>query len=432
MRRFLFVFLIVALTQTTAFTAETLDVFFIDVGAGDAILIDCGDWEALLDAGPGTSMTDAAVLDVLAARVDDGVLELAILSHNHSDHYGGFRAVLETYEVSDFWRSSDAVPDTSGTKYQAFRNALVAKVPTVTTRVAGEVVPVGPTEWEVLAPITPFGSTPNDNENSLVLVMRFGDVEMLFPGDIEGRGEGALISTDRLGGGPRILKVSHHGSETSTSLAFLGWASPTLAVISTDYSQPPAASNLLLAGIPFYTTERDGSICLSTDGHTWTVHLHYAPTQAAAPPQSQNTSPPPGPAHGSAPGLLINEVEMNPPGSDSGTEWIEIYNPTERAVSLASWAASYTGYGGGWAPLPAVTIQPGGYYRFVYPKQHLENSRGEVIQLRNHLGQTVDATPPGLTDEADDLRTWQRVPDGMDTDSRTDWTFKNATPGAAN
>jgi len=428
MRGFVFVFLIVALAQATALTAEMLDVFFIDVGAGDAIVIDCGDWEALLDAGPGTALTNAAILEVLASCVDDGVLELAILSHNHLDHYGGFAAVLKPYEVRAFWRSSDTVPDKWGTKYQAFLDALVAKVPAITTRIAGEVILGGPVQWEVLAPITLFSSAANDNENSLALVMTYGNVEVLFPGDIESRGEGALISTDRLVGGPRILKVSHHGSLTSTSPAFLGWASPALAVISTDYSNPPVAASLLLAGVPFCTTEREGSISRSTDGHTWTIPSRYAPMQAVALPQGQNTSPPPGPV----PGVLINEVEMNPPGSDSGTEWIEIYNPTGHAVSLAGWAASYTGYGGGWDPLPAATIQPGGYYRFIYPKQHLENSRGGTIQLRNHLGETVDATPPGLTDEDDDLRAWQRVPNGTDTESRTDWTFRSATPGAAN
>ena len=70
-------------------------MYFINVGAGDAILVDCGDWEALLDAGPRTARANSEVLATLASHVDDGIIELAILSHPHSDHYGGFSVVFE-------------------------------------------------------------------------------------------------------------------------------------------------------------------------------------------------------------------------------------------------------------------------------------------------------------------------------------------------
>jgi len=130
--------------------------------------------------------------------------------------------------------------------------------------------------------------------------------------------------------------------------------------------------------------------------------------------------------------VLINEIEMNPLSSDSGAEWMEIYNPTSKTVSLAGWAASYTGYGGGWDPIPPVSIEPGGYYQFMYPKQHLENSRGGIIQLRDAAREVVDETAEGLTDTHNDARTWQRFPDGSDPDSLDDWIFTNGTPGHEN
>ncbi len=79
-----------------------------------------------------------------------------------------------------------------------------------------------------------------------------------------------------------------------------------------------------------------------------------------------------------------------------------------------------------------MTIAPGEYYIFLYPKQHLENTRGAVIQLRNPGGEIVDETPAGLRDEENDSRTWQRVSYGSGTDSLANWIFKSGTPGEAN
>ena len=131
---------------------------------------------------------------------------------------------------------------------------------------------------------------------------------------------------------------------------------------------------------------------------------------------------------------IINEVEMNPPGEDSGAEWIEILNPTADPVNLTGWAASYTANvgGDGWDDLPGVVIASEERYLFIYPVRHLENSRGEVIRLRNAAGEIVDETPIGLTDTDDDSRTWQRIPDGKESNSKADWLFVEGTPGGAN
>ncbi|MEE8593431.1 MAG: hypothetical protein V3T03_04825, partial [Candidatus Bipolaricaulota bacterium] len=72
-------FLLVAVVSLVVCAAETLDVYFIDVGHGDAILIDYCNWEVLIDAGPGDSATNEAVLAVLEEHVSDGIIELAIL-----------------------------------------------------------------------------------------------------------------------------------------------------------------------------------------------------------------------------------------------------------------------------------------------------------------------------------------------------------------
>ena len=426
MRKIIVTILIAFACSSTVSAVDTLDVYFIDVGAGDAILIDCGDWEALLDAGRGYSATNATVLAVLAEHIDDGVIELAILSHPHADHYGGFQEVFKRYEVLEFWRSIDADPDTDGVTYSRFRAALADEglIPERLER--GDLRVTGAIEWTVLGPNILDTSSKNDNENSLVLLLTYGEVSFLFVGDIEHYGESALLDID-LPIGPLVLKVAHHGSASSTSSSFLVWANPDLAVISTGYEDPPASVELLPKDIPYCMTSDVGSIRVSTDGISLgfdqaIVHIAESESAAVAPSTSAI-------ATGT---LAITEVEMNPPGSDSGAEWIEIHNPTEQPITLEGWAASYSGYGGGWDPIPFVTIQSGGYYKFVYPKQHLENSRGNIIQIRNRVGEIVDSTPSGLRDSANDSSTWQRFPDGSDPDFEPEWDFIYGTPGLSN
>jgi len=240
-------------------------VYFINVGAGDAILVDCGDWEALLDAGLGTARTNSEVLATLASHVDDGIIELAILSHPHSDHYGGFSVVFEQFKVEEFWRSYDINPDKCGDEYSTFTRGLALEglVPRLLTR--GDQIPCQQATWSVLSPGELRTTSKNDNENSLVLLLTYGNILFLFLGDIEDQGEQALqrLTPPQ---GDLVLKVAHHGSHTSTSLRFLEWADPELAIISTAHERPPATVNLKLMTIPFCSTADAGTICVSTDG----------------------------------------------------------------------------------------------------------------------------------------------------------------------
>jgi len=267
MKRLLATSLLVVLAALALHAACTLDVYFIDVGAGDAILIDCGNWEALLDAGPGFSSSNSKILEVLEEHVDDGTIELAILSHPHSDHYGGFRAVFDRYEVGTFWRSHDTEADCHGITYDTFMTALAQESSALSLLEVGDQVSFGLLRWVVLGPNEIIGGSENDNENSLVLLATYGDVHFLFVGDIETIGESALQDI-ALPEGDIILKAAHHGSDTSTSLAFLTWAQPDLAVISTRYSTPPAASALESLSIPYMMTSECGTICVATDGES--------------------------------------------------------------------------------------------------------------------------------------------------------------------
>ncbi len=343
MRKLLALLFFAIFACASVFAAGILNVYFLDVGQGDAILVDCGDWEALLDAGPGTRDADDELLSVLSEHVDDGILELAILSHPHADHCGGFIGVFDRYEIWSFWRSHDVIPDTRGPTYLAFCDALAATgcVPKLLSQ--GDRAVFGQLEWVVLSPQT-LKTSPkddNDNDNSLVLLLRYGDVSFLFTGDIGFAAEATILTLGVLE--PiEVLKVAHHGSKYSTGPEFLAAAQPAVAIYSAGvgnrYGHPAAEtiSRLEASRAVVYGTDHCRTILVSSDG------TGYLVSSSCGTHETRDAVELPAPA---ASGLLINEVEMNPPGSDSGAEWIEIFNPTTEAVALAGWSASYTGYG---------------------------------------------------------------------------------------
>ena len=129
--------------------------------------------------------------------------------------------------------------------------------------------------------------------------------------------------------------------------------------------------------------------------------------------------------------VVINELELNPEGTDAGFEWVELYNIADVTVDLGGWMISttngrictYTLQGG-------TSIGPKDYLVVTFPTQCLDNADESVV-LRGATGAEVDRTPT-ISDEGNDDRTWQRVTDGRDTDSAADWTFKNATKGDNN
>jgi hypothetical protein len=129
--------------------------------------------------------------------------------------------------------------------------------------------------------------------------------------------------------------------------------------------------------------------------------------------------------------ILINEVEQNPPGADEGYEWLELYNPTSNTVDIGNWTLSTTaGATVTFTIPPGTSIEAGGYYVYTHGSQWLDNKNESVI-LRDATGNEVDRTPT-LSDTYNDGRSWQRYPNGKDTNSASDWSFRSSTMGASN
>ncbi len=429
MKRLVVVLAVIGLLTIAVWGQETLNVYFLDVGQGDAILIDYGAYEMLIDGGP-----DGACVAEIAPYID-GHLEVVVATHPHSDHIGGLDDVIRAFTVEEVYANGDRSATTNA--YKQFAAAVDAAGLLEVKAATDRPILLGDLAFEVLNPRCLSGDA---NEDSVALMLSFGEVDFLFTGDIESGAESDLLQSDLLPNQIEVLKVAHHGSKYSTSDEFLDQINPVIAIYSAGvgnrYGHPheETLDALEESGTEIFGTDVDGTIHVAvSDGQIRVSGQATVRSYVYGVPYSENTdmdvtaqiTP-------CTAALVINEVEMNPSGSDSGCEWVEILNRSNTEISLSGWDISYTGYGGGWHSLPEVALEACGRYVYLYPVQHLENSRGQSIQLRSPSGEVADETSLGLTDTQNDSRTWQRVPDGSDTDTPDDWVFRAASRNASN
>ena len=129
--------------------------------------------------------------------------------------------------------------------------------------------------------------------------------------------------------------------------------------------------------------------------------------------------------------VVINEFEQNPSGTDSGNEWLELYNPTDNTVDVGGWKIKTThGDTKSHTISNGKTISSGGYLVINFDKQFLDNE-DETVILQDESNSEVDRTH--LADDTNNNGDcWQRSPNGKDNNSDNDWSFKQSTKGGSN
>jgi len=243
-----------------------LQVHFIDVGQGDAILIDLGTTEVLIDAGEKSP----GVTDYIEDYVD-GHLEVVVATHPHADHIGGLIEVLDEFHVDNVWFNGD---EATSKTYTDFMTAANGEGTQVHEARRGDSIVTGTLTFNVLHPVDPLFD--NTNGNSIVLMLHYGTIDFLFTGDAETDAEASMISAGVLSD-IDILKVGHHCSRTASSPAFLNIIRPEVAVymaaLGNTYGHPHAESLAALQsiGATIYGTDTLGTIVISTDGTSYTI-----------------------------------------------------------------------------------------------------------------------------------------------------------------
>jgi competence protein ComEC len=255
---------------------------FLDVGQGDAAIVDLPDGEALVVDGGGLVGSPIDVgTRVLAPELRvrrRRALAMAVLTHPHPDHFGGLTTGLDAADLGALWDTGEGEVEEIGGGYAVFLQAARRRgVPIVRPERLCGTRDLGGARIDVLAPCPTFSSDRGPNNNSFVLRIAYGTRALLLVGDAEREEEEALLATagERLRAD--VLKVGHHGSRTSSSPAFLAAVAPREAIVSVGrrnrfgHPSPSTLSALAAAGARVWRTDRDGAVVATTDGQSLDV-----------------------------------------------------------------------------------------------------------------------------------------------------------------
>lgn len=247
--------------------AGNLTVTFIDVGQGDsAWIVSPSGRTMLVDAGQ-----DDNARDLVNTIGDHKPIDVLVVTHPHADHIGGLDVVTKYYKVQQFYDSGYLPVPASYTKTLVEAQASGTLYDTLS---AGDTISLDPAVGiDVLSP--PADMPEDTNDASIVLRMTYGKVSFLLAGDAEEDAE--QVYANQLAIPVNILKVAHHGSDTSSSGYLLLRAHPDVAIISVGagngYGLPDTDTVKRLAwyGATVYRTDQHGDITVTTDGNSWTV-----------------------------------------------------------------------------------------------------------------------------------------------------------------
>ena len=252
---------------------DQLELRVFDVGQGDAILLRSGQRALLVDAGPDPETAREVLLPRLARLGVEG-LDGLVLTHADADHIGGAADILEVLPVTTVWMASSRQdhPLLSVIEAAARQGGTRIEEP-----VDGQALgwhPATVVRVNIAAPSVASG----DNNQSMVLHVRYGDSGILLTGDIERAAERAYVDAGvRLEAD--VLKVAHHGASTSSSPEFLAAVQPQVAVISAglgnafNHPRDEVLRRLRAVGAHVFRTDLAGDVVVRTDGHVITVAL---------------------------------------------------------------------------------------------------------------------------------------------------------------
>jgi competence protein ComEC len=245
---------VVLLSLALPLRAQQLELRFLDVGQGDAILIREGGKTALVDAGHSATR----ILPYLAA-LHVATIDLLVATHNHADHIGGMPGVLGSASVRYYL--DNAVPHTTAIYQRTI--AAVQHSGAQYLRPTDRVITLDTAQIQVLAP--PPGR--DQNNSSVGLIIRYGEFRAFLMGDAEMPEIRYWLSREALRR-MQVVKVAHHGSRNGTIPELVAATRPEVAVISVGsgnsygHPSPQVVEQWASGGARIHRTDQEGTILI--------------------------------------------------------------------------------------------------------------------------------------------------------------------------
>jgi competence protein ComEC len=255
-------------------TSTTLRATFLDVGQGDACVVELPHGHVMIVDGGGSFDPNfdpgQSVLAPFLWRRGIRRVDLIVLSHPHPDHANGLPFIVEHFPVAAVWTNGQETtqPGTVALLEAARRHGVSLESP--------RTLDLGGSRIRPLAPLDSDGKIATDmarseNDNSLVIDVTWRGRKLLFTGDVEAEGEAELVARgDPLAAD--VVKVPHHGSKTSSTAQLIAATHPSLAVISAGehnrwhFPHAPVLARWTKAGARILRTDRDGGVTVTIDG----------------------------------------------------------------------------------------------------------------------------------------------------------------------
>jgi len=238
-------------------------IYFLDIGQGDSQLITFPSVKILIDGGRDQRVLSE--LDKALPDFDDNVIDLVILTHPDSDHFGGLIDVLKNYKVGAFISNGQLG---KSRKFEELQSTLADLNLETTSLMAGDYIKYKDYYLSILSPDQIALSKDNKNEAGLVTMLEVNGNNVLLTGDIGFETEERLIKKYSLRSD--VLKVGHHGSRFSSSREFVEQVGPRISIIGVgknSYGHPHPQVLAILASIntTVYRTDLDGTIKIILD-----------------------------------------------------------------------------------------------------------------------------------------------------------------------
>ena len=257
-----------------------LTIRMLNVGQGDAILIQTAEQTVLIDT---SDLDEQEKLRNELKKAGVKKIDKLILTHPHADHIGGVEGVvLKDYEVGAVY--DDGMPSNSKI-YTRYMKLLKQKNIAHQGLKAGDTLDFGNgVMFKVFAPSaelvqkgTAKGYKHDPNNESVVGRLSFGAFSMMFTGDAEADEEKGIVANYSTELKSNVLKAGHHGSKTSSSAAFLRAVKPEAALIScgagNDYGHPhkETMKKFQAMKLQIFETDKNGTITVTSDGQTYSI-----------------------------------------------------------------------------------------------------------------------------------------------------------------